>query len=196
MKKIILSLLFITVFTTILFSCKDDEFKNDHSAPVIEDIKVNWGDTLKFKTGDQQDTIIRINTDTLSIPEGGRVDTVVLGKKLFFSGHLSDDNGMSTLLLRISKTDYPTIEEAGGDTALVKYKVWTTIFGKRDTIISRLDAFHIDDSISGRRDGKLQYFDVAQGIYNFSVVCMDQAGKADSVVHKVYLIHRDSIFKK
>lgn len=194
MKKIIFSFLGIIILTTIFFSCKDEEFKDDHSAPLIEDIKVNWGDTLRFKREGLQDTIITINTDTLNIPEGGRVDTVVLGKNLFFSGYLSDDQGLSSLLLRISKTDFPTIDQENGDSALVKYKVWSTIFGKKDTTISKLNVYHIEDSIAGAKDGKMQFFKVSQGIYNFSVVCMDQAGKLDSVVHKVFLIRRDSIF--
>lgn len=194
MKKCIFSFISILLLGTVLFSCKDEISGKDKLKPVISDIKVNWERAVRIKIDSLKiDTLIVTNRETSET--GARIDTLIKGDTLFFSAHMSDDYQLSTFILRIFKEGLPTIEEAGGDTAYTKFKVWSEIYGVKDTIIENLRAFPIPDSISKNIEGKNVQINVASGDYIFRVVCMDTFGRTDSVDHDVYVLHRDSLLK-
>lgn len=199
MKKIILSFISILLLLTVFFACKDEISNKDKSQPTISNIKVNWGRPIRIVIDSLDiDTTVITNMDTLDLGEEGwreRVDTLILKDSLLFSAYLSDDYKLSTLMLRIYKEGKPTIEEANGDTAFYRLRVWTNMYGKKDTIINNLNAFYIPDIINKNVDGTNVRYPVATGEYNLRVIFFDTFGKGDSVVHKVYIQHRDSLLK-
>lgn len=218
MKKCILSFISILILATLFFSCKDNITGKDTSKPTISSVTLNWGRPIKVKfdsihvdtifdvndptkyvldtTIIKIDTLVYTNVDTLDYEGiGGHLDTLITGDTVFFSAHLEDDNQLSSFILRLFMSEFPTVEELDGDTAIYIYKVWQNVYSLKDTTIHNMRALPIKDSIPINVDGEKVNLPVATGPYFFRVVLLDTYGKADSLDHNVILLNRNSLVK-
>lgn len=219
MKKCILSFISLLILTTLFFSCKDNITGKDTLQPTIEAIKLNWNRPIRINFDSVQvdtifdkddptkytldtiaefeiDTIVYTNIDIADFElEGGHKDTLITGDTVFFSAYMEDDHQLSSFILRLFKSGFPTVAETQTDTAIVMRKVWQEVYGLKDTLIENMRAYPIKDSIPKIIDGKQVTLPVASGDYIFRVVLIDTYGKADSVDHNVWMMHRKSLLK-
>ncbi len=219
MKKCILSFISLLILTTLFFSCKDNITGKDTLQPTIEAIKLNWNRPIRINFDSVQvdtifdkddptkytldtiaefeiDTIIYTNIDVADFEsQGGHKDTLITGDTVFFSAYMADDYQLSSFILRLFKSGLPTVAETQTDTAIVMRKVWQEVYGLKDTLIENMRAYPIKDSIPKMIDGKQVTLPVASGDYIFRVVLIDTYGKADSVDHNVWMMHRKSLLK-
>ena len=219
MKKCILSFISLLILTTLFFSCKDNITGKDTLQPTIEAIKLNWNRPIRINFDSVQvdtifdkddptkytldtiaefeiDTIIYTNIDVADFEsQGGHKDTLITGDTVFFSAYMADDYQLSSFILRLFKSGLPTVAETQTDTAIVMRKVWQEVYGLKDTLIENMRAYPIKDSIPKIIDGKQVTLPVASGDYIFRVVLIDTYGKADSVDHNVWMMHRKSLLK-
>lgn len=187
--------------------------------PTIEAIKLNWNRPIRINFDSVQvdtifdkddptkytldtiaefeiDTIIYTNIDVADFEsQGGHKDTLITGDTVFFSAYMADDYQLSSFILRLFKSGLPTVAETQTDTAIVMRKVWQEVYGLKDTLIENMRAYPIKDSIPKMIDGKQVTLPVASGDYIFRVVLIDTYGKADSVDHNVWMMHRKSLLK-
>lgn len=183
---IITSVLF---FLSVLFSCEANTESKDNVPPQISKVAVNTRDTILLDDG----KILRLNLDSLS---DNRIDTIILGHRIFFSARFSDNEALSSYKIILdtvpeNKGDYPN------DTILYVKRGWS-IFGLKDTIVSRQNNIITFDSIQGIRKNKfgidsLGTYPVREGDYNFKVYCIDKAGNEDFINHRVRLLRRTTV---
>ncbi|WP_145996316.1 hypothetical protein [Dysgonomonas massiliensis] len=219
MKKCILSFISLLILTTLFFSCKDNITGKDTLQPTVEAIKLNWNRPIRINFDSVQvdtifdkddptkytldtiaefeiDTIVYTNIDIADFEsQGGHKDTLITGDTVFFSAYMEDDHQLSSFILRLFKSGFPTVAETQTDTAIVMRKVWQEVYGLKDTLIENMRAYPIKDSIPKIIDGKQVTLPVASGDYIFRVVLIDTYGKADSVDHNVWMMHRKSLLK-
>lgn len=219
MKKCILFFISSLILATLFFSCKDEITGKDTSAPTVSAIKLNWNRSVRINFDSIQvdtifdkddpskykldtiasfeiDTIIKTNIDVAAFEsQGGHKDTLIAGDTVFFTAYMEDDHQLSSFILRLFKSGFPTVAETQTDTAIVLRKVWQDVYGLKDTLIENMRAYPIKDSIPKVINGKQVTLPVASGDYIFRVVLVDTYGKADSIDHNVWLMHRKSLLK-
>lgn len=175
MKKIFLSCLLISLFTTLFFSCGEDTAINDSEPPVITD--------FRLFTQTNVDTLLYIGTDSN-----------------FFSARFTDDQGLSSFKIQISKTKNfsdTVFYNRGEDSATVKYvKSWGSVWAK-DTAIITKQVFMIPSTVSFSYPQNPNTTEevlslsktVKTGDYWMLISCMDMAGNTDSIYKRVRLIY-------
>jgi hypothetical protein len=172
-----------------LSSCAKTEDNNDNIPPVIENIRFNFNDTIKW-----QGTSITIN-DTLT-KEGQ--DTLVVGKVIYMSGRFftNKERALSGYKVDLYYKLWDKKDKIRNDTLT---SVGVSIFGRSDTTIWLNRLITISDSTSIMENNEsgvkvpVIYYPI-EGDHTLNVVCGDIYGKRDSLQFPVKLLSRKSIY--
>lgn len=182
------NILFITSSLLFLFSFLSCSLEDSNKTnPEVLYFRLNVNDTIM--SGEK---VIKINDSTNMRTD--RIDTLVLGKRIYFSAIFADDEALSLYNLKID-TAAANVGNVG-DTIFHLIKSGSTIFNKKiDTIIrypiSNLPIWQIRPATN---DTLL----VRKGDYIVSVSCMDKAGNQDTISYKnrkIKIMSREEIIK-
>lgn len=190
MKKLIIIILAIS--SIILYSCEKSTERNDFESPIISDIHLNI-------SREAVDTIgkIKINSN----PDRD-IDTLVIGRDIYISLRVSDNDCLSTLRVAINPIDPNNTGGPNNSEELTeKYftampKVYTGIFGKKDTTFTKVYFGNIPPYYK-HSNGK-DIINIIEGDYHLNVSAVDYSGnQSDTLAYKVIkILSRESILGK
>ncbi|NDV69658.1 DUF4625 domain-containing protein [Dysgonomonas sp. 25] len=193
MRKLI-SLIFLLLASVLAFlSCGKDEHKDDTTAPVISDIRINYEDTIIH--GGITYTFNRNNTSSR--------DTLVPGRIMKFKVRFEDnkEGGLSSFVIKLRYDSTEISPNPPRDSILVGSqwrktdsllyitRAWSTIFGKTDTTVYNQSDIRISANSGGQNETPYR-----QGEYFLLIGCVDKAGnqKIDST-HTIVVLSPDSL---
>lgn len=196
MRNFCLSIVFLIGISTIYFSCAKEE--NQETEPPVIDrstLRVNMNDTLLYRSADGKIQRLRIN-DSLNINR--EIDTVVIGKWIYVSVRLRDNEGLSTFKVQgeLSYDKVNVQDPQKGDSILKFVKIGQPIFGETDVYAYRNRIVQIQDTIkrydkTGRVDTLV--LDNTKD-HELKIACIDIAGNGDSLHIPFRLVSRKKVY--
>lgn len=175
----------ISLVIILLASCVGSSENDDREQPIITDIRLTSSAMLGDTIMNGEDSIL-LNRNPYAT-----IDTLIIGKSMFFSARFTDNDKLSSFRLNLDSVELAADPERI-DRAYTYWQRYTSIFGKDTITISKQRFGTIPDSIAvDTKNLKLR-----EGDYYVRVMCVDVAGnQTDTLKYSrdVKLFYRETL---
>lgn len=178
MKKLIIIILAISFI--VLYSCEKSTDRDDREPPIISDIRTNisgieeTSDIIETTSGS-----IRINLN----PDR-EIDTLVIGRNIYISLRVSDNDELSSLRVSIEPID-PKAPSSSTEKAFTAMpKTYSGVFGKKDTTFTKVYFGNVPPFYKGSNEEDI--LTIIEGDYHLKVRAVDYSGnQTDSLAYRI-----------